>query len=197
MELQKKIRIQMMMVGLGAALFMAGSARAQQDMDPTYFDVNPGTPAFSKAAVIRVAQSSPAANENGSTQNVLTLAVSKGATLEARVARMAFVDAGVALILFGGILSIVLYALAATRRERNLGVPRVNARTAPFLPRRLSEGSTAPSRPPGIATHPTRDSRRFFFGMKFRSRERRRKRGAFPGRLRQSADARSRSVPGT
>src|SRR6266404_6880218 len=35
--------------------------------------------------------------------------------------------------------------------------------TAPFLPRRLSEGSTALSRPPGIATHPTRDSRRFLF----------------------------------
>jgi hypothetical protein len=131
MELQKKIRIQMMMMGLGAALFMAGSARAQQDMDPTYFDVNPGTPAFSKAAVIRVAQSSPAANENGSTQSAFTLAVSKEATLEAGVARMAIVDAGVALILFGGILSIVLYALAATRRERNLGVPRVNA---PYRP---------------------------------------------------------------
>ena len=131
MELQKKIRMQMVMVGLGAALLLAGSARAQQDMDPTYFDVNPGTPAVSKAAAIRVAQSSPAVNENGSTQGALTLAVSKEATLEAGVARMAIVDAGVVLVLLGGIFSIVLYAMAATRRERNLGVSRVNA---PYRP---------------------------------------------------------------
>jgi hypothetical protein len=131
MELQKKIRMQMMMVGLGAALLMAGSARAQQDVDPTYFDVKPGTPAVNKAAAIRVAQSAPAASENGSTQNALTLAVSKEATLEAGVARMAIVDAGVAVILLGGILSIVLYAMAATRRERTLRASPVNA---PYRP---------------------------------------------------------------
>src|SRR5258707_6428937 len=57
MKSQKRIRIQMVLVGLGAALLMAGSARAQQDMDPTYFDINPGTPAVQKAAVVRSAQS--------------------------------------------------------------------------------------------------------------------------------------------
>jgi hypothetical protein len=128
MELQNKIRMQMMMVGLGAALLMAGSSRAQQDMDPTYFDVNPGTPAV-KAAVIRVAQSSPAAKE--STQNALTMAISKEETLEAGVARMAIVDAGVVLVLLGGILSIVLYAVAATRRERTLGPSRAAAAYRP------------------------------------------------------------------
>ena len=53
MKFQNKIRMQMIMVGLGAALLMAGSARAQQDMDPTYFDVNPGTPAASKVVAVR------------------------------------------------------------------------------------------------------------------------------------------------
>ena len=131
MELQKKIRMQLMMAGFGAALLMAGSARAQQDMDPTYFDVNPGTPAISKAAPVRVAQSAPAATQNGSTQTALKLAVSREATLEAGVARMAIVDAGIALILLGGISSIALYATAATRRERNLGASSVNA---PYRP---------------------------------------------------------------
>jgi hypothetical protein len=130
-KLQKRIRMQMVMVGLGAALFMAGSARAQQDVDRTYFDIKPGTPAASKAAVLQAAQSTPAANENGSTQNALTLAVSKEATLEAGVARMAIVDAGVALILFAGIVSIVLYARVATRRERTLRASPVNA---PYRP---------------------------------------------------------------
>ena len=130
MELQKKIRMQLMMAGFGAALLMAGSARAQQDMDPTYFDINPGTPAVSKAAV-RVAQSAPAATQNGSTQSALKLAVSKEATLEAGVARMAIVDAGIAFILLGGIGSIALYAMAATRHERNLGASSVNV---PYRP---------------------------------------------------------------
>jgi hypothetical protein len=131
MEPQKKIRMHMMIVGLGAALLMAGSARAQQDVDPTSFDINPGTRAISKAAAVRVAQSAPAAIQNGSTQSALKLAVSKEGTLEAGVARMAIVDAGIALILLGGIGSIALYGTAAARRERNRGASSVNA---PYRP---------------------------------------------------------------
>jgi hypothetical protein len=131
MKFQTKIRMQMLMVGLGAALLMAGSARAQQDMDPTYFDVNPGTPAASKVAVVRTAQSAPRATESGSAQNALALASSKEETLEAGVARMAIVDAGVVLILFGGVISIVLYAMAATRRERMLRVSQMTPHYAP------------------------------------------------------------------
>ena len=130
MKVQTKIWMRMLMVGLGAALLMAGSASAQQDMDPTYFDVNPGTPAVSKV-VVRTAQSAPRATENGSAQNALMLASSKEATLEAGVARMAIVDAGAVLILFGGVISIVLYARAATRRERMIGVSRMNRPYAP------------------------------------------------------------------
>jgi hypothetical protein len=131
MELQKKIRIQMLMLGLGAALLMASSARAQQEMDPTYFDIHPGTPIASKAPVVRVAENAQTAKENEQAESALTLATSREATLEAGVMRMAVVDAGVALILFSGILSIVLYAMGATRRERSLGASRVNARYRP------------------------------------------------------------------
>jgi len=42
---------------------------------------------------------------------------------------MAIVDVGVALILLGGIASIVLYAMAAIRRER---APRVSPVSAPY-----------------------------------------------------------------
>jgi hypothetical protein len=45
--------------------------------------------------------------------------------------RVFLIDAGVALILFGGIVSIVLYALAATRRERAL---RLSPASAPYAP---------------------------------------------------------------
>jgi hypothetical protein len=128
---QQRIRMQTMIVGLGIALSMAGTARAQQDMDPTYFDINPGTPAVSKGPAVRVAHSSQAANDNGQAESALALATSNDATLEAGVMRMAIVDAGIALILIGGIASIVLYAMAATRRER---MPRVSPMGAPYRP---------------------------------------------------------------
>ena len=131
MKFQTKFRMQMLMVGLGATLLMAGSVRAQQDMDPAYFDIKPGTPAVSKVAVVRTAQGAPRAIENGQAQNALALASSNEATLEAGVARMAIVDAAVVLILFGGVISIVLYAMAATRRERMIRVSQMNSPYAP------------------------------------------------------------------
>jgi hypothetical protein len=131
MKFQTKIRMQMVMLGLGAALLMAGSARAQQDMDPTYFDAKPGTPAVSKVVTVRAAQSSQTAKENASAESTLALANRSDVTLEAGVTRMAIVDVGVALILLGGIVSIVLYAMAATRRER---APRVSPVSAPYTP---------------------------------------------------------------
>src|ERR1700737_381133 len=132
MKMQNRIRMQMVMVGLGAALLMAGSARGQQDMDPTYFDINPGTPAVQKAAVVRSAQNYiPAKTEGNDATSALAVASGEDATLEAGMTRVAVIDAGIALILFGGIVSIVLYAMAATRRERAL---RVSAVSAPYTP---------------------------------------------------------------
>jgi hypothetical protein len=132
MKSQKRIRMQMLIVGLGAALLMAGSARAQQDMDPTYFDINPGTLAVQKAAVVRSAQSSvPATTESNAEVSILAVASGEDATLEAGMTRVAVIDVGIVLILFGGIVSIVLYAMAATRRERAL---RVSPMSAPYTP---------------------------------------------------------------
>ena len=132
MKMQNRIRMQMVMVGLGAALLMAGSARGQQDMDPTYFDINPGTPAVQKAAVVRSAQNQiPVKTERDDAASALAVVSGKDATLEAGMTRVFLINAGVALILFGGIVSIVLYALAATRRERAL---RLSPASAPYAP---------------------------------------------------------------
>lgn len=122
MKIQNRIRIQML-VGLGAALLMAGSARAQQDMDPTCFDVRPGAPTVREKAVVRTAQNPQTAVENTKTQHAAVV-VSGDSTMETVMTRIAIVDAGVALVLFGGVVSIVLYAMAATRRERGLQVRR-------------------------------------------------------------------------
>lgn len=130
MKSQTRIRKRMLMVGLGAALLMAGSARAQQEMDPTYFDVKPGTPVVSKAAVAPAAQSAQASLQNGQAENAGTLASIQESTLEGGVTRMTIVDAGVVLILVGGVFLIAAYALVATRRER-IRVSPMSARYAP------------------------------------------------------------------
>ena len=138
MRFQNRILVRVMMAGLGATL-LAGSVRAQQDMDPTYFDIKPGAPAASKAVVRQAAQSPAALKDNGAAQSAMTLASSDDATFEADVTRMEIADAGVALILFAGMVSIVSYAILATRRERAFGVSsasalRVSPASAPYTP---------------------------------------------------------------
>jgi hypothetical protein len=129
MKFQTRIRMQMLMVGLGAALLMTGSARAQQEMDPTYFDVKPGTPAVTKVAVAPAAQSTQAATQNDQAENAVTLASIQESTLEGGVTLMTVVDAGVVLILLAGVFSIA-HAMVATRRERTRVSP-VSARYTP------------------------------------------------------------------
>ena len=129
MKIQKRLRLQIL-IGLGAALLMAGSVRAQQDIDPTFFDVNPGRPTVNEEAVMRAALHEQEKIETAAARDSAAV-VSGDSTLESAMTRMAIVDAGVALVLFGGIISIVLYAMAATRREHFLQVPRGNAAYTP------------------------------------------------------------------
>jgi hypothetical protein len=131
MKIQNAIRMQVIMVGLGAALLMAGTARAQQDMDPTYFDVKPGTPAAGKVAVVRTAQNLQAAKENASAESTLALANRSDVTLETSVTRIAVVDSGIVLILLAGVVLIARYAVAAARGAR---VPRISRMARPYTP---------------------------------------------------------------
>jgi hypothetical protein len=79
--------------------------------------VNPGTPAV-KAAAVRTALQVPAtAQKSRDTESALSIASGKDATLEAGLTRVAVIDGARALIFFGGFASIVVYAVAATKRE--------------------------------------------------------------------------------
>ena len=109
---------------------MAGSVRAQQDIDPTFFDVNPAGPTVNEEAVMRAALHEQTKIANAAARDSAVI-VGGDSTLESAMTRMAIVDAGVALVLFGGIISIVLYAMAATRREHFLPVQRGNAAYTP------------------------------------------------------------------
>ena len=131
MKTPNAIRMQVIMVGFGAALLMAGTARAQQDMDPTYFDVKPGTPVAGKVAVVRTAQNLQAAKENASAEGTLALANRSDVTLETSVTRIAVVDSGIVLILLAGVVLIARYAVAAARGAR---VPRIPRMARPYTP---------------------------------------------------------------
>jgi recombinational DNA repair protein (RecF pathway) len=120
MKFQKSVRMSMMLVGLGAALLLARSARAQQDVDPTTFDINPGAvkveqPVAQKAASIVA----PAKVENESLVQT-ALWSSKATQQETDLARVTLVDALLVVILLAGTGLIVMYAKVATRRERRL-----------------------------------------------------------------------------
>ena len=121
MKAQRIVRMQVMLMGLGAAMLLASSARAQQDMDPTAFDVNPGTPKVERQVAQRTAQSAAPAKE-ANTEGVIPAALWSGQATkqEADFSRLIVVDASMVLILMAGIASIVLYAMAATKRERRL-----------------------------------------------------------------------------
>jgi hypothetical protein len=117
MKIQKMVRGQLMLMGLGAALLLASSARAQQDMDPTYFDINPGTPKVERNAAQNV---TAASNVNTEAAAPAPLWSNQSTHEEAVFSRLIIVDASMVLILMAGLASIVLYVMAATRRVRQL-----------------------------------------------------------------------------
>jgi hypothetical protein len=120
MKMQKMIRMQILL-GLGAALLLAGSARAQQEVDPTSFDINPGTPAVEQSRVPVTQQSAPTANDTAQESLVSTALWSPQAThQETDMARMTLVGALLVVILMAGTALIVVYAKVATRRQRHL-----------------------------------------------------------------------------
>ncbi len=125
MEVRKTIRMHVMLMGLGAALLLASSAHAQQDMDPTAFDVNPGTPRVAKVAAAHGTPSFATAQKSDSAASAGELLWSRPETKqEADLARLTIVDATMVLIMMAGVGLIVLYALAATKRERRIEMPQ-------------------------------------------------------------------------
>jgi len=118
MKVQKMIRMQMMLVGLGAALALGGSAYAQQEVSPTTFDVNPGTPAVSNAAATVEQSAAPAKEAKPEAAVSASLWNSVNSKQEADFARLVIIDTLMVVIMMIGVGVIVLYAKAATRNER-------------------------------------------------------------------------------
>jgi hypothetical protein len=112
MNFRKITRTHGMLVGLGPVLLLASFARAQQDMDPTPFDVTRSAQSEEQTAPKESAQHSEATNEMKATGAAPGVAQSdKNATQEARITQPTAPNILVMLVLMIGIGIIVLYAL--------------------------------------------------------------------------------------
>ena len=129
MKMQTLVRMQMLM-GLGAALLLASSGRAQQSMDP----------ASSYSVAVERSEKTTMVPGIGKDdgENVISTALgSRRATRqETELARVMVADVIMVAILMAGIAGIAMYAMAATRRNRLL---------EPVLRDRLQQVSYGPA----------------------------------------------------
>src|SRR5256885_1148916 len=113
MKLQTLVRMQMLM-GLGAALLLASSGRAQQSMDPA---------SSYSVAITRSEKTTmvPGIGKDDSENVISTALGSRQATRqETELARVMVADVIMVAILMAGIAGIAMDAMAATRRHRLL-----------------------------------------------------------------------------
>ena len=110
MKFQKMIRVQMMLVGLGAGLLLARPVRAQQEVNPTLFEEAQAAPQLDQAAAVNAATSLEVAK---------SAAVDAAAPMvvgEVGAPQLAPMDANVIIVLMIGIGSIVLFGLGEAVR---------------------------------------------------------------------------------
>jgi hypothetical protein len=115
MKLQRIVRVPMIVMGLGVALLLAGPVRAQQEVDPDTFDINPGTPRIELVAAAPVA-----IQNSGVTQASIMPASNWDGSF---AASLNAVDVTMVVILALGTGLVALYTVAATRRQRRRAYP--------------------------------------------------------------------------
>jgi hypothetical protein len=120
MKLQGIVRVSMIAAGLGVASLIASPVRAQQEIDPDTFDVNPGTP---KAEIVTVAPVSAApmvAWNSGQSVAISQAAIVSGSNWNGMFAApLNAVDVAMLVILSVGTGFVALYTVVATRRRRH------------------------------------------------------------------------------
>ena len=111
MKFQDMMRMQLLLAGFAAVLLLPGAARAQQDVDPTIFDVNPA-PQMNATSPVHTAQEAAP---------VVVAKTNLDAASDAiEVAQTAAVDDVVVFGLTLGSGLIAFGAIAIARRQRIL-----------------------------------------------------------------------------
>jgi len=125
MKLQNVVRVPMIVMGLGVAMLLASPARAQQEIDPDTFDINPGTPTAEVGAAAPVSAAAVLALDANQSVPVSQAAVISGADWNGMFAApLNAVDVTMILILAVGTGLVAIYTVAATRRQRRFSTTR-------------------------------------------------------------------------
>ncbi len=123
MKFQKMIRVQLMLMGLGAGLLLAKPVMAQQDMDPNLFEDTAAASQQDQAG-FNVPATLPAAT------NVAEEAASSLAGQESDAAELTPLDVNAILALMVGIGSIALLGIAESVRGSRRRTWRAEASSA-------------------------------------------------------------------
>jgi hypothetical protein len=122
MKIQNIVRTPMIAMGLGVALLLASPVRAQQEIAPDTFDINPGTP---KTEVVAAAPVSVLASDASPKVAVSQAGVASTSNWDGMFAApLNAVDIAMIVILAGGTGLVALYTVAATRRRRRFSPAR-------------------------------------------------------------------------
>ena len=157
MKLQEIIRGSVVVMGLGIALFFASPVRAQQDMSPDTFDINPGTP--TEVAVAVQVPAPVGVQDNGVAQAAIMPASNWDGTF---AAPLNAVDVTMVADLGGwNRIGCALHG-GGDAPPASTRIPRKQQRIRCQLWRDDPLNSFARHRAPGIAPSPRRDSRSFF-----------------------------------
>jgi hypothetical protein len=119
MNFQRIVRVPMIVMGLGVALLLAGPVRAQQEIGPDTFDVNPGTPKAELVAAAPVAAPNAIQNSGVTQASIMPASNWDGSF----AASLNAVDVTMVVILALGTGLVALYTVAATRRQRRRAYP--------------------------------------------------------------------------
>jgi cobalamin biosynthesis Mg chelatase CobN len=116
------IRVQLMLVAMVAAMFLASSAYAQQDMDPTSFPDGPYVTNFSQASQTDVNAKASNTFSMDATNSAAQAAASADevALEEAGLAQWTSADTWSVTLLMMALALLVVYGAMYTKRERKI-----------------------------------------------------------------------------
>jgi hypothetical protein len=131
MKLQSIVRASMIVMGLGVALLLASPMRAQQEIDPDTFDINPGTPKAELVAAAPASAGPALASDAGQSVTSSQAGMVSGSDWNGMFAApLNAVDVAMVLILAAGTGLVAIYTIAATRQQRRFSSAGSGVRTS-------------------------------------------------------------------
>jgi hypothetical protein len=131
MKLQNIVRVPMIVMGLGVALLLASPLRAQQEINPDTFDINPGTPKAELVAAAPASAGPALASDASQSVTASQAGIVSGSNWNGMFAApLNAVDVAMVLILAVGTGLVAIYTVAATRRQRRFSPARSSVQTS-------------------------------------------------------------------